>query len=55
MSPSDDPLRTTYSSDPTEEPPGVPGFRSWGRVYVFVFGAFVLLVIGLAVLSHVYA
>ena len=51
----DDPRRTTYSSDPTEEPPGVPGFPSWGRVYGFVLAAFVLLVVGLAVLARVYA
>jgi hypothetical protein len=37
------------------EPPGVPGFRSWRGVYWFVFGAFVLLVIVLAIFSRVYA
>ena len=32
----------------SEEPsdlPGVPGFRSWRGVYLFVFGFFVLVVI----------
>ena len=38
-----------------EEPPGVPGFRSWNGVYVFVFAAFVLIVIALAILARVYA
>lgn len=36
------------------EPPGVPGFRSWGAVYWFVFGAFVVLVIALAIFSQIY-
>jgi len=38
-----------------EESPVVPGFRTWRGVYVFVFAAFVLVVIGLAILSRVYA
>ena len=38
-----------------EESPGVPGFRTWRGVYLFVFAAFVLVVIGLAILSRVYA
>ena len=38
-----------------EESPGVPGFHSWGRVYLLVFAAFILMVIGLAILSRVYA
>ena len=55
MTSPDESRRTTYSSGHPEEAPAVPGFRSWGSVYVFVFAAFVLLVIGLAVLSRVYA
>jgi hypothetical protein len=35
--------------------PGVPGFRSWRAVYVFVFAAFVITVIALAVFSSIYA
>jgi hypothetical protein len=38
-----------------DESPGVPGFRTWRGVYVLVFGVFVLVVIGLAILSRVYA
>ena len=38
-----------------DESPGVPGFRTWRGVYVFVFLMFVLMVIGLAVFSRVYA
>lgn len=37
-----------------DEPPGVPGFRTWRAVYVFVFATFVLLVVGLAIFSRIY-
>jgi hypothetical protein len=37
------------------EPPGVPGFRTWKGVYAFVFGAFILMVIFLAIITRVYA
>ena len=32
--------------------PGLPGFRRWRGVYVFVFGCFVAVVIALTVFSH---
>lgn len=38
-----------------DESPGVPGFKSWRGVYLLVFAAFVLVVIGLTILSRVYA
>ena len=47
-------LRKTEPDD-ADEPPGVPGFRTWRAMYLFVFGAFVALVIALAVFSRVYA
>ena len=50
-----DPIGASDSSEPAEESPGVPGFRTWRSVYVFVFAAFVLVVIGLAILARVYA
>ena len=40
---------------PDDEPPGVPGFRTWRGVYVFVLTAFILMVIALAIFSRVYA
>jgi hypothetical protein len=45
------------SSDPDDDhrPPGVPGFRSWRGVYLFVFGAFVLVVIGLTIFTRYFA
>jgi hypothetical protein len=41
-------------NDPADEPPGVPGFRSWRGVYIFVFSAFVLLVIALTIFERIY-
>jgi hypothetical protein len=38
-----------------DESPGVPGFRTWRGIYLLVFAAFVLVVIGLAILARVYA
>lgn len=40
---------------PDEPSPGVPGFRTWGGVYWFVFGSFVAVVIALTIFSRVYA
>jgi hypothetical protein len=40
---------------PDDESPGVPGFRSWRGVYLFVFIAFVVVVIALTIFSRVYA
>jgi hypothetical protein len=37
-----------------DESPGVPGFRSWRAVYVFVFAAFVLGVVALGAFSRFY-
>jgi hypothetical protein len=38
-----------------DEPPGVPGFRTWRGVYLFVFVSFVLVVVLLALFSRVFA
>jgi hypothetical protein len=37
------------------EPPGVPGFKTWRSVYIFVFIFFVLCVVLLALLSRAFA
>jgi hypothetical protein len=44
-------------SDPPdrEEPPGLPGFRTWRGVYLFVFAIFVLVVVLLALFSRAFA
>ena len=38
-----------------DDAPGVPGFRTWGGVYLFVLGVFALLVIGLTLFSRFFA
>jgi hypothetical protein len=37
------------------EPPGLPGFRTWRAVYLFVFGWFVLVVVLLAVFTRIFS
>jgi hypothetical protein len=37
------------------EPPDLPGFRTWGGVYLFVFGWFVLVVALLAVFTVIFS
>ncbi len=47
-SPSPDPLDN-------ESSPGVPGFRTWRGLYLFVFVFFVLCVVLLALFSRAFA
>ena len=39
----------------SDESPGVPGFRTWRGVYLFVFAFFALIVVLLAVFSRLFA
>ena len=45
------------SSDPVtdDKSPGVPGFRTWRGVYIFVFAFFVLVVVLLTIFSRFFA
>jgi hypothetical protein len=45
------------SPDPVtdDKSPGVPGFRTWRGVYVFVFAFFVLVVVLLTIFSRLFA
>ena len=43
------------SSPEDDESPGLPGFRTWRGVYWFVFGCFVLVVIGLTFFARAFA
>ena len=45
----------SMNEPPDNDPPGVPGFRTWRGVYLFVLGVFVFIVIALAIFSRVYA
>jgi hypothetical protein len=38
-----------------DESPGVPGFRTWRGIYLFVFVFFVVCVVLLALFSHAFA
>jgi hypothetical protein len=38
-----------------DESPGVPGFRTWRGVYLFVLGVFALLVIALTLFSRFFS
>ena len=39
----------------SDETPGVPGFRTWRGVYLFVFVGFVVVVVLLALFSRYFA
>ncbi|HEX2862741.1 MAG TPA: hypothetical protein VHN79_13930 [Lacunisphaera sp.] len=41
--------------DPEDDAPGVPGFRTWRGVYLFVLGFFVVVAVGLTVFSRYFA
>ncbi len=41
--------------DVEPESPGVPGFRTWRAVYLFVLGWFAVVVVLLAVLTAMFA
>ena len=47
------PTPTPPESDDAD--PGVPLFRTWRGVYLFVFASFVLVVLALTLFSRVYA
>jgi len=47
--------RSSPEPSDSDESPGVPGFRTWRGVYLFVFGVFVLVVLLLAAFTRVYA
>ncbi len=37
------------------EPPDVPGFRTWGGLYLFVFGWFVLVLVLLTAFTAIFS
>ena len=39
----------------TDDSPGVPGFRTWRGVYLFVFAAFVVVVLAMTWFSRAFA
>ena len=45
----------TNEEKPDDDSPGVPGFRTWRGVYLFVFGCFILVVLALTLFVRVFA
>jgi len=39
---------------PEEQPPDVPGFKTWRGIYIFVFAWFVVVVILLAIFTRAF-
>jgi hypothetical protein len=52
---SDNQILTEEPPTPANESPGVPGFRTWRGIYLFVFLSFVLVVVLLALFSRAFA
>jgi hypothetical protein len=48
-------MKPAPAPTPDDASPGVPGFRTWRGVYLFVFACFVLVVVLLAVFSRLFA
>jgi hypothetical protein len=48
-------LAISAMTPPDDDSPGVPGFRTWRGVYLFVIIVFVVVVIALTIFSRVYA
>jgi hypothetical protein len=48
-------MKVDSKAPPPDEEPGVPGFPSWRKVYLFVVGFFILTVVALTIFSHVFA
>jgi hypothetical protein len=49
------PVAGNVESPDADDAPGVPGFRTWKGVYLFVFGFFVAMVIALTIFAQLYA
>jgi hypothetical protein len=49
------PTPPSTSPPPDDDAPGVPIFRTWRGVYLFVLATFVVVVLALTVFTRVYA
>ncbi len=49
------PARPMPDLQPDDDSPGLPGFRTWRGVYLFVMGCFVAVVVLLTVFSRWFA
>ncbi len=49
-------MSPTPETDPDpDDSPGLPGFRTWRRVYLLVLGVFILVVIALTLFTRAFA
>ncbi len=49
-------MKSSPSEPPAaDETPGVPGFRTWRGVYLFVFAVFIIVVALLAIFARLFA
>lgn len=48
-------MKPLPTDTPVDESPGVPGFRTWRGVYLFVFIFFVIVVALLTIFSRLFA
>jgi hypothetical protein len=48
-------MKPSSPDSANDETPGVPGFRTWRGVYLFVFAIFVAVVVVLAIFSRLFA
>ena len=55
LPPPEPPPSPSPPPDPADTAPGVPGFRTWRGVYLFVLGVFVFIVIALTLFTRAYA
>jgi hypothetical protein len=46
---------TPESNEPDDDSPGLPGFRTWRGVYLFVLVCFVVVVVALTLFSRFFA
>ncbi|MGC4073701.1 MAG: hypothetical protein QM760_14565 [Nibricoccus sp.] len=53
--PPPSPPASSVGASAAGDSPGVPGFRTWRGVYLFVFACFVAVVVALTIFSRVYA
>ncbi len=48
-------MKPPSASRSPDDPPDVPGFRTWRSIYGFVFAFFVLCVLALVVMERLFA
>jgi hypothetical protein len=55
MSRDDSPAPRPAAADRSGDPPGIPGFRTWRGVYLFVLGTFAATIALIAVFTEAFS